>query len=134
MIVVDTNIIAYLYLPGEHTVQVEQLLWREPEWAAPLLWQSELCNILALYLRKGLLSREGAQSIMDQALLLLQDREFPISPAHVLHLCAASSCSAYDCEYVALAQDLGVPLVTLDHEILGCFPETAVSLSAYMAA
>jgi len=128
MIVVDTNIIAYLFLPGERTAQVEQLLRLQPQWAAPLLWRSELCNILALYLRKGILSRQGAQSIMDQALLLLKGREFSVSPAQVLDLCAASSCSAYDCEFVALARDLAISLVTVDREILRCFPETALAL------
>jgi len=93
-----------------------------------LLWRSELCNILALYLRKGILSRQGAQSIMDQALLLLKGREFSVSPAQVLDLCAASSCSAYDCEFVALARDLAISLVTVDREILRCFPETALAL------
>ena len=50
MIVVDTNIVAYLYLPGEHTAAVERLLERDPEWAAPILWRSEFRNILALSL------------------------------------------------------------------------------------
>ncbi len=127
MIVVDTNVIAYLFLPGERSAQVEQLLRRQPQWAAPVLWRSEFCNILALYLRKGLLSRQGAHSIMDQALLLLNGREFAVSPAQVLDLCAASGCSAYDCEFVALARDLAIPLVTVDREILRCFPETAVA-------
>jgi len=56
MIVVDTNVIAYLYLPTDYTRLAEQLLAKEPDWAAPLLWRSELRNVLALYLRKNLLS------------------------------------------------------------------------------
>ena len=36
MIVVDTNVIVYLYLPTEFTEQAEQLLEQEPVWAAPL--------------------------------------------------------------------------------------------------
>lgn len=45
MIVVDSNVLAYLYLPGEHTAAAERLLEREPEWAAPVLWRSEFRNI-----------------------------------------------------------------------------------------
>ncbi len=40
-----------------------------------------------------------------------------------------SDCSAYDCEYVALAKRLGVKLVTMDRKVLRAFPEVAVSLA-----
>lgn len=60
MIVVDSNILAYLYLPGEFTVAAETLLEREPEWAAPPLWRSEFRNILAGYMRRNMLSFEQA--------------------------------------------------------------------------
>jgi len=36
MIVVDTNILAYLYLPGEFTEAAESLLESDPDWAAPV--------------------------------------------------------------------------------------------------
>ncbi|MEN9805867.1 MAG: hypothetical protein RL756_375, partial [Pseudomonadota bacterium] len=52
MIVADSNVVAYLYLPGEHTAAAERLLEREPDWAAPILWRSEFRNILAGYLRR----------------------------------------------------------------------------------
>jgi predicted nucleic acid-binding protein len=49
---------------------------------------------------------------------------------HVLQLAAASRCTAYDCEYVALAYALDVPLVTVDRQILSHFPERAIALNA----
>lgn len=52
MIVVDTNMIAYLYLPDDYTNNVKQLLKLDAQWIAPLLWRSEMRNILALYVRK----------------------------------------------------------------------------------
>ena len=39
---------------------------------------------------------------------------------------ATSHCSAYDCEFVALALELEVPLVTADRQLLRSFPRIAV--------
>ena len=70
MIVVDTNIIGYLYLTSDHSSLAEQALLKDPLWAAPLLWRSELRNVLALYIRKDLLSLAEAQQVMEEALRL----------------------------------------------------------------
>lgn len=56
MIVVDTNVLAYLYLPGEYTAVAEVLLERDPDWAAPVLWRSEFRIILAGHIRRGSLT------------------------------------------------------------------------------
>lgn len=132
MIVVDTNVIGYLYLSGERSGQAEQALRKDPEWAVPLLWRSELCNVLALYVRRGLLSLQDARQIMDEATGLMQHREYQVPSGPVLELASVSACSAYDCEFVALAQDLGVSLVTVDAQVLRCFPRLALSLDAYV--
>jgi predicted nucleic acid-binding protein len=44
----------------------------------------------------------------------------------VLELTQRSLCSAYDCEYVALAVQLRTKLVTADKQVLQAFPEVAV--------
>ncbi len=133
MIVVDTNIIAHLYLTSDHSSQAEQALLKDPVWAAPLLWRSELRNVLALYVRKKRLDLTGAQQIMAEALRLMQGREFEVVSHQVIVLAAASGCSAYDCEFVALAKDLNIPLVTADRQILTQFPDVATPLAAFIA-
>ena len=132
MIVVDTNVIGYLYLSSPYSEQVERVLLKDTEWAAPLLWRSELRNVLALYLRKGWLSLEDAVRIMDEAVRLMAGREYAVDSVQVLELVEESTCSAYDCEFVALARDLGVPLVTVDKQILRDFPREAVSLETFV--
>ena len=134
MIVVDSNIIAYLHLLGPRLEQARRLFREDAQWAAPRLWRSELRNVLTLYVRKGLLPLAAAQAIMDEALLLMAGREYDVASSEVLRLAASSSCSAYDCEFVALAQDLGVPLVTVDQQVLGAFPQVAVSPDTYLAS
>ena len=79
MIVVDTNLIAYLHIAGERTPQAQRALRQDPEWAAPLLWRSEFRNVLALYLRQQVFSLDDAQAIMQQAESLLPGREYEVS-------------------------------------------------------
>jgi len=131
MIVVDTNIIGYLYLSSERSGQVEKALLLDPEWVAPVLWRSEFRNVLALYIRKGVLTLGEAVRIMEEAISLMQGGEYEVASYQVLQLVAESTCSAYDCEFVALARDLGVPLLTVDRQVLERFPDDAVSLDEY---
>ena len=128
MIVVDTNVVAYLLLPGPHTALVDDLLIQQPEWAAPPLWRSEWRNVLAGYLRRGALDLNQALALQQQAELLVIRHEEPVSSQAVLQLVASSRCSAYDCEFVAAAQQLDVPLVTADRALLAAFPDVAHGL------
>lgn len=125
MIVVDTNVIAYLWLPGERTAAAERLLKRDPDWNAPLLWRSEFRNVLAGCLRRGDVRLEVALEIADGAEGQLRGREFSVPSDEVLARVAESDCSAYDCEFIVLAQELGVSLVTSDEKILRSFPAVA---------
>jgi predicted nucleic acid-binding protein len=129
VIVVDSNILAYLYLPGEHSASAEALLERDHEWAAPLLWRSEFRNILAGYLRRGALSFEQVIELQEEAEALLEGAEFAVDSINVLELVRDSKCSAYDYEFVALAKQLGTKLVTMDSKVLRAFPKHAVSLA-----
>lgn len=128
MIVVDTNVIAALYLPNENSELAETLLQHDADWAAPALWRSELRNVLALYLRKKLLNFEQACQIQNQAESLMIANEYQINSVEVLRLAQSSGCSAYDCEFVALARHLQVKLITQDKQILAQFPQHTIAL------
>lgn len=133
MIVVDSNILAYLYLPSELSEQAEQLLAKEPQWVAPILWRSELRNVLALYIRKEMLTLEQAYAIQTEAEALLNGSEYEVPSLDVLRLVESSECSAYDCEFVALAKRLNATLVTADKKILKEFPSIAITLAQALA-
>lgn len=128
MIVVDTNVVAYLYLPGAHTANAEALLERDPEWAAPVLWRSEFRNILAGYMRRRTITFEQAHRLQREAESLLSGSEFEVDSLTVLELVRDSDCSAYDCEFVALAKKLDTELITLDGKLLRAFPTCSNSL------
>jgi predicted nucleic acid-binding protein len=131
VIVVDTNVVAYLWLPGDHTPAAEKVLLGDAEWAAPLLWRSEFRNILAGAIKRQALSVARAAEIAAAAESQFGGREFHVETARVLALSARSGCSAYDCEFVALAEDLALPLVTNDREVLRAFPDVAMSLAEF---
>ena len=131
MIVVDTNLLVYLYVQGQRTAESETVLRRDPIWAAPLLWRSEFRNVLIGLVRKRALSVEAATAIVEEAERWLAGHEYSVVSRHVLGLAGQSGCSAYDCEFVALAQDLGIPMVTADRQLLRAFPTVAVSLASF---
>ena len=130
MIVVDSNVMAYLYLPGERTADAEALLEQDPEWAAPVLWRSEFRNILAGYTRRKTLTFEQACSLQSEAEDLLSGSEFEVDSRTVLELVRDSDCSAYDCEFIALAIKLETKLVTADKKMLRAFPNRTMALAA----
>lgn len=129
MIVVDSNILAYLYLPTGFSEQAELLLLKQPKWIAPVLWRSEFRNVLALYLRKEILTFEQTYDIQTEAEALLAGNEYDVPSLDVLRLVEASECSAYDCEFVALAKRNDTLLVTEDKKILKQFPKITMSLA-----
>lgn len=126
MIVVDTNIVASLWLPTEWSEDSERLLATEPEWSAPLLWRSEFLNVLATYVRTERLELVQALDAIESAEALFIGREFSVGSIPVLSLAARSGCTDYDCEFVVVARHLSVPLVTLDRKLLTAFPEVAI--------
>ena len=130
MIVVDSNVVAYLYLPGAHTAAAEALLEENPEWAAPVLWRSEFRNILAGYMRRKALTFDQACELQSEAESLLLGSEFEVDSQAVLELVRDSNCSAYDCEFIALAIKLNTKLVTMDKKLLQAFPTHALALVA----
>jgi predicted nucleic acid-binding protein len=134
VIVVDTNVIAYLLMPGDQTPEARRALERDAAWVAPLLWRSELRNVLTVALRRRRLTLSDTLDVMEGATTLMAGGEYAVPSPAVLRLAAGSTCSAYDCEFVALAQELDVPLVTADRQVLTDFGGTAVALERYGAA
>ncbi len=122
MIVVDTNVLAYLLIPGQHTDRAERLLESDPDWAAPRLWRSELRNVFSTYLRRGLLDVADAVALYRRAAQIIGTEEYEVETTDVMQLAKISGCSGYDCEFIALARFLDVPLVTADAKLAKAFP------------
>ena len=132
MIVVDTNLIVYLLLEGEYSSAADHIFLKDPEWCAPFLWRSEFRNVLALYMRQGTLTIDASQKIMQTAEMLMNSNEYNIPSIQILNLVSGTPCTAYDGEFVTLARDLKVPLVTNDRKVRTVFPDIAVSFKDFL--
>jgi predicted nucleic acid-binding protein len=130
MIVVDSNVIAYCWIHGERTSLAHRLRRLDPDWHAPVLWRSELRNILIGYRRDGSLADAQVRQIMAAAEAGFAGREHHLPSDRVFAVTGRHRLSAYDAEFVALAEILGVPLVTEDRAILKCWPDHALTLEA----
>jgi len=132
VIVTDTNLIAYFVIRDAHSELADAVFEADSVWVAPLLWRSEFCSALAKHVQHAGMSLDAALVALHSAEEIIGGREYRVSSEKILELAAQSRCSAYDCEYVALALDLGVPLVTADKQVLKAFPKTAVSLEKFV--
>lgn len=130
-VVVDTNVVAYYWIPGPFNDQAVTLRVATDDWLVPRLWRSEFRNVLAGFLRGGHLGVDEAKALAVAAEAELLDFERDVDSTAVIDLVASSRLSAYDCEFVALARSLGIALVTEDAAILEQFPEVAVSMEAF---
>ncbi len=127
MIAVDTNTLAYYWIPGVHSAVVEQVFLKDPDWVTSPLWKYEFRNTLAGYIRKNLILPADAIQIIEEAERKMDGKEIYVPPSQNIKLIQQSKCSGYDCEFVAIAENLGVPLVTSDKLILSQFPGVAKS-------
>lgn len=130
MIVADTNLIVYLFITGDQTSLAQEVLEKDPHWIVPPLWQSEFRNVLAGYIRRGM-NIARANEIMKDAMLTLENRQVTPSSEKIFDLISKSDCTAYDCEFIALAQQLNIVLVTADKQLQMRFPDSAISLEEF---
>ena len=125
MIAIDTNVLVYLWLPSDKAAVAEKIYNADPVWVAPLLWRSEFRNVVSRYLRRGVPFDIGLESI-ENAENVMRGNEVEVNSRQVLQLVKESGCSAYDCEFVYVAQMKSVPLVTFDSQILAKFSDIAI--------
>ncbi len=104
------------------------LLEQDPEWAAPAILMSELCNVLLGSVRRGAIDSDEAKAMSDDAAMVLGDRVGSVASTEVIDTALECGLTAYDAEFVVLARMLGVPLVTWDNAILQGASDVAVTV------
>ena len=132
MIVADSNLVAFLLIPGDKSSLADAIFQKDPEWAVPMVCRSEVRNILTLYMRHAGMSLSQARDTMERAEHLWRSREFAVPSDAVLELTAHHALTAYDGEFVVLAMQLHVPLITFDKPLRKAFPVVAVEPEAFL--
>lgn len=133
MIVVDTNILIYLMLEGPFKEKADEVAKKDNDWIVPKLWRSEFGNVLNLYYKKQLLTHTQTLDILEKALRLLLKKERAVDNYRALILALDSGCTYYDCEYIQLAYQYNVPLITQDKKLLEVFPKIAISMDHFLS-
>lgn len=131
MIVADANVIAYWLIEGEFTELARRLYDREPIWVVPDLCRHELANVIASYVKHRAMVVADVPSLWQGIELLVDGREYDIDFCEVIALAVNKGFSAYDAQYLYLANSLGVPLITQDKKLV-ISSDSAFTMAQYL--
>jgi predicted nucleic acid-binding protein len=131
MIVADANLVIYFTVNGAWTAQAERIRSREKVWVVPSLFPHELLSVLTDHIRHNVLTKDEAIRAFRRARSLVEMAEPLPDPISIVQMWELSGCSTYDLEYVWLARELNVPLVTADREVLRAYPDLAISIEEF---
>jgi len=131
MIGVDNDVISYFWLEAGRTEAARKARIRDDDWHAPRLWRSEFRNVLSLHVAHRGLYLVDAEQIAERVEADMDGRTYSVPSADVLRLADEAGRPTYDCEYVALAKELNLSLVTGDEALADQFSDTAILLEAF---
>ena len=133
MLLVDTNVVAYLLIEGEHTAAVQKLHARDPDWRSEAFLLVEFSNILASSIATKRMTLPLARDLLRNASALLDGKLGRIPHDAVLTIASRYRVSAYDARFLALADQLGSRLITEDARLRAAAPRLTQSLTEALA-
>ena len=132
MIVVDTNVLAYLLIDGDRTAEAQALRLADPDWRSDPFLLIEFGNLLATQVKADALTAAQAEELLATATQQIADW-VEVPHAEVLALAIDRRISVYDARFIACAQRLGTPLVTEDARLRAATPGLSVSIAEAVA-
>jgi predicted nucleic acid-binding protein len=134
VLLVDTNIIAPLFIRSARSGAVQELCELDPIWCTEPFALIELSNVLATYERARYLTAALARDCLERAEAFLQPHFFAVAHEAALDLARRYRTTACDARFLALAEHLGRPLVTEDARLRAAAPALTQSLVEALAA
>ena len=133
MVVVDTNVLAYLLVEGDRTTEAQALFARDSDWRSEAFLLVEFSNVLATYRRMGALSGRQTESLLAEAARRMREL-LNVPNLQALRCAERFAVSAYDARFLAVADTLGAKLVTEDTKLRAAAPDLTRSLAQALAA
>jgi predicted nucleic acid-binding protein len=133
VLLVDTNVVAYLLIDGDHTEAAQELRRRDPDWRSEAFLLVEFTNVLASSIANKRMSNPVAADILSEAITLLDGKLVRIGHALVLSIAVRYRVTAYDGRFLAVAHQLGTRLVTEDTKLRSAAPALTQSLAEALA-
>ena len=134
MLLVDTNVVAYLLIDGDHTAAAQELHARDADWRSEAFLLVEFTNVLASSIAAKRMTLPLAKGFLTKASAFLDGKLGRVTHAAVLVSAARHRVSAYDARFLALAEQLGRRLVTEDQKLRTAAPALTQSLSEALAS
>jgi predicted nucleic acid-binding protein len=132
VVLVDTNVLAYLLIEGDHTAAAQDLYARDADWQSEAFVLVELSNILTTYTRTGALTPGQGTKLLAEAETLLPPL-LSVSHQEAYEVAVELGISAYDARFITLARQMKSKLVTEDAKLRKAVPAWTVSLSEFRA-
>ena len=132
MIVADANLIIYRHVDGPLTSLAAACRSRDPDWRTTALWRYEFTSALVKMVRGRILDEGGASAALAAAGADMAGREMDVPQDRAMRVALASGVSAYDAQYLALAEILGVPCVTADASLARKAPALSIRIEDYV--
>jgi predicted nucleic acid-binding protein len=134
MFIVDTNVVVYLLIHGDHTVAAQKLYGRDPDWRSEAFLLVEFTNVLASSVALKRMTLALAQDSLAKTIALFDGKLARVAQPLVLATAARYRVSAYDAHFLALVDQLGSQLVTEDARLRAAAPTLTQSLAEALAA
>lgn len=123
---VDTNLIVDLFLRTPNTELARTIARQDDQWHAPLLWRSEFASVLWQHHHSSGLLFDAAIELHRRACSWMDGTEHVPSFDAVLALSFDTEVTPYDCQFVAVARSIGVPLLSHDRRLRRSFPDGVI--------
>ena len=128
MIVADTNLLVYRSIETPFAPLAKRWFEVDPLWMVPTIWRFEFTNAIVMHVRKGVITRAEGATAIDEAIKTYSSNEIVVDQTTAFNLAMQLRLSAYDANFILLAQALGTYCVTGDQQMLERAPRWARGL------
>ena len=132
MVLVDTNILAYLMIEGDRTAAAQQLFESDSDWCSEAFVMVEFSNVIATYVRTGALTQAQGTKLLAEAQTHLPTLHSAAN-TQALETAMQFGISAYDARFISLARQLKLKLITEDAKLRVAVPAWTISLADAVA-